>query len=113
MSEVRIKMVLKSSKSMYYASAIYNDGKVIVEKGSRINRKVVSYFTLSPYLVELRNSREIVDSEGVMLQECIFNSPSTAAQFVTGASVNGLLRWRVNGFNNLKEYLITIKQGGE
>lgn len=42
---------------------------------------------------------------GIVINNVSFNSPSTAANFVTGCSSNGLLLWKDNSGRTLKELL--------
>ena len=102
---MKTNMFLKSKKDLFDAYAIYEDGNVIVCPGSRIcldfyehtkNRKEVLCYKFNPIYV---------DKEGVVIKECFFSSPSTAAQFVTGQSRNGLLAWHIGTKVSLKKWL--------
>ncbi len=58
----------------------------------------------------LRRMRELarVDADQRLLEDYTFSSPSTAANFVVGNCVNGLVEW-CYGKRSLKQ----IKQGSE
>lgn len=99
-----IKIVLKSKKKLHYAEATLSDRKTTVLKGARINL-VDSFPQMSQSLLQLRKDRTVVSAEGELLKDITFASPSTAAQFVTGRSVNGYIAWRPNDEMSLKAYL--------
>ena len=99
-----IKLVLKSKKKQHYAEAIMDDKTFIVKAGARIN-PVNAFPQMSKEIVAMREDKTIVSNEGILLKDMTFNSPSTAAQFVTGRSVNGYIAWRPNDEMSLKVYL--------
>ena len=78
----------------YRATALYVDGKVVVKAGSQLKYTDASGFKQNPYAFEKRNNSEYV-SKGVVIKDCDFSSPSTAAQFITGGSRNGYDTWKV------------------
>jgi hypothetical protein len=51
------------------------------------------------------NDNNFVDENGIVLKDCSFNSPSTAAQFVTGSSRNGYLVWKTKDGKKLKDII--------
>ena len=53
----------------------------------------------------MRADPTCVDSERNIISDCVFSSPSTAAQFVSGRSVSGYKAWKVDGKKNLGDYL--------
>lgn len=99
-----MKVILKSKHNLHYATGEYDEGKITVLKGSKIN-PVIAFPQMSPMLVQMREDKSFVSAEGVVLSDIMFSSPSSAAQFVTGRSVNGLIAWRPNDEMSLKEYL--------
>ncbi|MBD5099710.1 MAG: DUF4357 domain-containing protein [Clostridiales bacterium] len=99
-----IRVVLKSKKELHYAEAIIDDKETLVLKGAKINL-IESFPQMSQALILLRRDRMLVSEDGVLLKDIKFTSPSTAAQFVTGRSVNGYIAWRPNDEISLKEYL--------
>ena len=98
------RMILKSKKNTHYAEAVINGKDIIVLKGSKIN-PLDAFPKMSNELKIMRGDRTIVSEEGILLKDMTFNSPSTAAQFVTGRSVNGYIAWRPNDEMSLKAYL--------
>lgn len=99
-----MKLILKSREQLHYAEATYDNGVVTVLKGSKIN-KASTYNRMAADAVDSRNDTTIVDDRGIVLKDVSFNSPSTAAQFVTGRSSNGYIAWRPDDKMSLKEYL--------
>ena len=79
-----------------------NTGKVTVLKGSVVS-ETIAQFKETETIRLLRN--KYTDEEGILLQDVVFNSPSSAAAFVSGYSVNGLTAWHVEKHKTLKRYL--------
>lgn len=58
--------------------------------------------TISPGIRTKRNSAR-VDGDGILQEDVLFSSPSGAAAFVTGQSVNGWTAWKTSDGRNLHE----------
>lgn len=99
-----IQLVLKSKKKLHYAEATMDGNEIVVKKGAKIN-PVNTFPQMSQELVALRGDSSVVSEDGILLKDITFYSPSTAAQFVTGRSVNGYIAWRPNDEMSLKAYL--------
>lgn len=100
---MNIAVTLIGRSKNFSATGKYIDSKnFIVCKGSQIYPKNDS--VVSKKVMKLRENTEFVDKNGIVLQDCMFGSPSTAAQFVNGSSTNGYVAWKV-GKQSLKEYL--------
>lgn len=99
-----MRLILKSKKNTHFAIADYSGRGIIILPGSRINT-FLSYDAMPKSVKMLRNNSEIVSQEGEVLKEVTFKSPSAAAQFVTGRSINGYVAWRIDDKISLKEYL--------
>ena len=93
---MKIKIYAKSRRKIktYEAEAIFYDGKVKVKKGSRINIKHGERFKPSKIVKNYLEDKTIVDENGFILKDVIFNSLSTAAMFVSGSAVNGTIFWK-------------------
>lgn len=76
--------------------------QLIVKKGSVVS-KTVSNANFRGLKSIVRN-RELFVKNGIVIKDVPFNSPSTAANFVTGHSSNGLTRWKDQTGKNLKKY---------
>jgi len=101
-----IKVVLNSRKGEHYAEGIYDNGKLTVIKNSKLNPNMaIYYYSAAKNIIAIRENRELVNNEGIVIKDIIFNSPSTAAQFVTGRSVNGFISWRPDDKMSLRDYL--------
>ena len=83
-----------SRDGLYRAEAIYNEGTVIVRKGSKINTCPGSKYIPAMDIKAKLDDRDIVDVDGVVLKDTIFTSLSKAACFVTGRSANGMITWK-------------------
>ena len=88
----------------YEATATYEDGKMVVHKESKIGVPTTAKFKKTKKAYALREDNEIV-RDGVVIKECIFDSPSTAAQFITGGSRNGYDTWKVKKGYSLGKFL--------
>ena len=99
-----MKLILKSKRKVHYAEALYDNNQTIVLKGAQIN-PVDSFPGMSEIIKELRSDKTIVSDNGLLLKDLPFSSPSSAAQFVTGRSVNGYIAWRPDDKMSLKAFL--------
>ena len=98
-----MKVILKSRNDTHYASGIYDGTTLTVLKGSKIN-PFLKFDAMPQAIISLRNDVEYVDKTGVTKKDIEFNSPTSAAQFITGRSVNGYIAWRIDDKISLKEY---------
>ena len=98
-----MKVILKSKHNTHFATGKYDGSKLTVFPGSRINL-VLTYDAMPESVKAARNNRDLVSADGEVLKEIVFNSPSAAAQFVTGRSVNGYVSWRIDDKISLKDY---------
>ena len=104
---MKTNIYLNSREGLFQAKGIYTPEQTTVLKGSVINTKFSTSkkFKGSNFVLAIRNNRAIVDENGVVLKDCSFASPSTAAQFITGRSSNGYVAWRVDERTNLKRFV--------
>ena len=98
-----MRVILKSRHNTHFATGEYDGNRLTVFPGSRIN-PILSYTAMPESVKEVRNNRDLVSAEGVVLKDVVFNSPSAAAEFVTGRSVNGYVSWRIDDKISLKVY---------
>lgn len=101
---MKVKLYMTSKKADYNASALYENGKITVLKGSKIRQENPNFKRMT-ILDNYRNDKDIVDNNYVLLKNITFNSPSTAAQFVGDSSRNGLLYWRDKENKKLKNII--------
>lgn len=104
---MKTEIYLESTKGLFVAKGTYSPKQTVVLKGSKISVifSASKKFKGAPCVLAMRDNRLFVDEEGNVLQDCAFNSPSTAAQFVTGRSTNGYVAWRVDNNTNLKRFV--------
>lgn len=96
-----MKLFYESKKRNFSAEANYIENKVTVLRGSIISEKVDN-FRISKVALNIRKDKNIVNSKYELLEDVDFKSLSTAAQFVSGASVNGLKVWKDNNGEPIK-----------
>lgn len=101
---MKIDIFMISKKGYYNACGIYDDGKVTVLKGSKIREKNLNFNRMT-LLENYRNDKTMVDGNNILKRNIVFNSPSTAAQFVGDSSRNGLLYWRNKENVKLKDII--------
>lgn len=95
-----MKVYMKSSQNLYYGEGIWEDGKITVLKGSKISLK--NQTKITEQVRKMREDKSIVDFEGNVLRNVIFDNPSSAGQFIMGCAVNGWTRWRTEEKKELK-----------
>ena len=95
---------LKRKRTEINAVAEYDvkTNQITIKKGAILSKEVVHTGTFrSSRSVEKR--RQGVVENNVLRTDVTFNSPSSAASFVTGTSTNGLLAWKNADGISLKE----------
>lgn len=102
---MKVMIHIENRNRSYYAEGIYSQEGIIVKKGGKISDFFAEYIRGGKKAMEYRSNREYVDAQGIIVKDCIFKSPSTAAQFVTGRSVNGYNIWKVVDGKTLGNYL--------
>lgn len=84
------------------AHGVYNPetNKLTVYKGSIVSESV-RQFSQTSRIKELRE--QYTDKNGLVLQDISLDSPSMAASFVTGYSIDGLSAWHIDKHKTLKD----------
>lgn len=100
-----IDIYLKARNGNYDAKGKYNEGEIIVIKGSKIQMDFAEHIRGGKTAKKYREDANFVNTDGIVLKDCVFSSSSTAAQFVTGRSTNGKLAWHLDKKTTLKKYL--------
>ena len=99
-----MKIVMTSKKVGYEATAEYDieNQTVTVKKNSilSVDIKYSATFKGANRIESLRNG--IVENN-ILLEDITFNSLSTAANFVSGQSTNGLIKWKTENGKSVKE----------
>jgi len=100
-----MRVYLANKNGRYDATADYSeqDKSVTVLKGSKVSTDIAhsEKFRGSKSIASRREGN--VSAENVVLHDIRFSSFSTAANFVTGRSTNGLLAWRDKNGKTVKE----------
>ena len=102
-----VKVVLNSRSGSHRADGVFDNNVVTVIKGSKICLSE-AYANMPQKVKAKRHDSNLVGDDGIVKQDITFDSPTAAAQFVTGRSVNGYIAWRPENKMSLREYL---KQG--
>lgn len=102
---MELRIYTKSRDGIVFAEAIYTLDKTIVLPGSRIKNSISKSVRGYVFAKQLLNDRSCVSQDGKVLKECIFNSPSMAATFVTGNASNGYRVWKTKEGITLGNFL--------
>ena len=102
---MKINIIMKSRNNTYYANATYTGDSTIVKAGGRVALSFAQHIQGGKASLKYRNDKEYVDEKGNIIKDCIFSSPSTAAQFVSGISKNGYTAWKLENAKSLEDYL--------
>lgn len=101
-----MKVILRRRNTNIYATGEYNpETKALtVLSGSMVSETIrhTDKFRGAKTIVKNREN-SVVDGKTVI--DMHFKSPSTAANFVTGSSTNGLTAWKTEDGKTLKEFL--------
>lgn len=105
---MKVALYLNARDGGYNAKATYDGAKVAVLKGSKIRLSFANHVRGGKTAKKYRDNPLFVDTNGFTLDDCVFESPSTAAQFVMGSSVNGWTAWHIDKKTTLKKYVEEI-----
>lgn len=103
---MNLNITLSNRRNTYFAEGVFDGKKVIVISGGKVFPVFSKCIRGGKKALSYRKNTEYVGKDGSILKDCIFTSPSTAAQFVTGRSVNGYNAWKVADKKTLGEYLV-------
>ena len=102
---MKIKVYLATRATDVQAEAIYEGETITVLPGGTVSNCFAEHIRGGRKAKTYRENPECVDANRKILKECVFTSPSTAAQFVTGRSTNGYEAWKVETRKSLGAYL--------
>ncbi len=80
-------------------------GSFTVLKGSKVSESV-AHSEKFRGAKSIEKSRIGTVNNGTVIRDVVFKSSSTAANFVTGASTNGMTAWKDESGKTLKEILL-------
>lgn len=101
-----MKVVMQGRNNNHYAVGNYdtNDGSLTVYKGSRVSKKISQTKSFRG-IYSVNKYRDMYVDNFVTTEDVKFKSPSTAANFISGGSTNGLLVWKTESGISLKKFL--------
>ena len=101
-----IELFLTRKKSGVDAKALYDvDAKsFVVLKGSKVSENI-AHSEKFRGANSIEEARKGIIKDGKLTEDVTFKSASTAANFVTGASTNGLVTWKNKEGVALKQLL--------
>lgn len=105
---MKVNVYLRTRDGSCDAKALFEGETITVLKGSIIRPSFAEHIRGGKASKKYRNDPSVVNGK-VVLKDCSFSSPSTAAQFVMGSSVNGWTAWHIDKKTNLKEYVENSK----
>lgn len=95
-----MRIVFKSEKGNFNATAEYDEKSIKVLKGSIISDRDYNC-KISAIARNMRNNNEFVKNYTV-IKDVSFNSLTMAAQFVSGYKANGLRVWKMENGKKIK-----------
>ena len=104
---MKLEITISSKSGKFEARGIYDGKTVIVQKGGHVNPSFAQSIRGGKMSKKYREDKKYVSEHYEIIEDCMFKSPSTAAQFVTGRSVDGYNAWKVGSSQCLGEYLKT------
>lgn len=108
-----MKVYLKRQKNNVDAIAEFDliTKGMTVLKGSKLSA-TIAHTEKFRGAKSIEKSRTGIVKDNTLLKDISFKSASTAANFVTGSSTNGLIAWKDTNGKNIKEILAAIDNGG-
>ena len=101
-----MNVILVNRANTYSAKGTYDPftKKLVVRAGSRVSKDIAYSPTFrGSKTIEKLRAQYVVDS--LTTEDVLFKSPSTAANFVTGRSSNGMILWKTEEGLPLKKAL--------
>ena len=102
-----MKLYIKRKNNSVNAVAEYDMVRktFVVLKGSKVSDSIANSasFRGAKSIEKSRADGNVVD--GIVVRDVVFKSPSTAADFITGTSTNGLVAWKDENGTILKDLL--------
>lgn len=101
-----MKVYLTRQKNNIFAIGEFDPDtkKLTVRKGSQVSDFVAHSEKFRGAETIEKNRKKAVQN-GIVVEEISFKSPSTAANFVTGSSTNGLIAWKDEKGRTLKKII--------
>lgn len=106
-----MRLYLKRKGNLINAVAEYDvkTKMFTVLKGSKVSKSVTSCSTFKgARSVEKRWLKTVKDQ--IVIEDIVFKSASTAANYVTGTSTNGMLAWKTEDNRTLRDQISEVEQ---
>lgn len=101
-----MKVYLKRRGSNVCAAGEYNPAsKELVIKAGSVVSESIAYSEKFRGAKTIEKNREQYTKNGVVTVDVTFKSASTAANFITGSSTNGLVAWKDENGTKLKDLI--------
>lgn len=101
-----IKVLLERKKCGIHATGLFDEETraLIVLAGSTVSQDI-KHTEKFRGAKSIEASRKDTVIDGKVITDVKFKSASTAANYVTGGSTNGLVAWKTEEGNTIKDYL--------
>ena len=102
-----MNVVLTNRARTYSANGIFDPTTktLVVKAGSSVSKDISHSLTFRGIkILEKRRAQYVID--GITTEDVLFKSPSTAANFVTGRSSNGMILWKTEKGLSIKQVLL-------
>lgn len=101
-----MKVHISSKKKEYEAFGEINEKtkEIKVFKGAIVSKDIANSKTFKGANT-IEKTRNGIIKNNILQEDKIFKSPSTAANFVTGRSTNGLIAWKTEDGKKIKDVL--------
>lgn len=101
-----MKLYLKNRDGSVNAIAEYNiETKECVVLSGSIISDTISHSEKFRGAISIEKSRKGNTKNGKVTKDVMFKSASTAANFVTGTSTNGMIAWKTEKGKSLRDYI--------
>lgn len=99
-----MKVFLEKNSGIVRAEGIFDpvNNSVLVKAGAKVSAEVSENKNFGG-ADKIRKLREANCREGITINDLLFTSPTTAANFITGMNTNGLIAWKTTEGKTLKE----------
>ena len=102
---MKIVLSAKTRDGVASAKAEYDSGKTVVLAGSKVKTNLAKSIKGGKFVRRYLDDESFISSDGLVLRDCEFNSPSIAAMLVTGNASNGYRVWKTEDGKTLGDFL--------
>ena len=98
-NKIELRVYMKSERSMYNATGVYDGNGIKILKGS------VFAPTVTDKRMDAKARARLLNASGTLRADMYFNTPDAAAMYVCGRKANGMDEWKLESGISLTEYL--------